>query len=208
MADSLRVNKNRDDARAAREIEWERVPFENCEADYQFTLTPMASNTRRARSLGIIAEHEAESSEEYRGSEEDGWHVCGICGKFAEHGGMLDPAFADLPELNIRLGCKDICRHRRGTPCETEPVPAMPTKQLPTKEVEGHVSALTGLKGKKRKCTVRKKENVVTWVATIFGHLYPRISHDPKPRAFPERKRHWTKNGTSFALQRLGLKTK
>ena len=47
VAESTRVNKNRDDARSAREIEWERVPFEDCETDYQFNLTPIAYNSKK-----------------------------------------------------------------------------------------------------------------------------------------------------------------
>ena len=70
---------------------------------------------------------------------------------------MKDLAFADYPELDIRLGCKDICRHRDGNTYDKGSVPAMKTEKLRAKDFDGHVSALTG-----RKCpfpeTHREKE--------------------------------------------------
>ena len=88
--ETSRTNKNRDDARTAREIEWERVPFEDCETDYQFNLTPIAHNSKKwdhARAFGLLREHEEESSEEYLGSTGEGWHICGIRENLPNMGG-------------------------------------------------------------------------------------------------------------------------
>ena len=53
-----------------------------------------------------------------------------LCGKYAEHGGMKDPTFADSPEMDIRLGCKDICQHiRHPRPYAKGAVPAMKVAQ-------------------------------------------------------------------------------
>lgn len=116
LADSRIENKNRDDARAAREYPWERVPFEDCATTCQFNLAHMSFNKRFSANTSNGGCSEAESSEEYVGCEEDGWHVCHVCGKFAEHWEMKDPVFTDLPELDIRLQDKDKCVHAR-RPC-------------------------------------------------------------------------------------------
>ena len=117
---------------------------------YHFNLKHMSFNTKsriprgqlaqarpRRKNAGVVrvepdpsSAGEEESAEENLGDEETGWNICGLCGKFAEHGGMKDPAFADSPEMDIRLGCKDICQHvRHPRPYAKGAVPALKRAQ-------------------------------------------------------------------------------
>ena len=78
---------------------------------------------------------------------------------------MKDPAFADCPEMDIRLGCKDICQHiRHPRPYAKGAVPALKRAQ----EKKAFANTVNGVKKATPEMHREKEGERGDW----FGHSF------------------------------------